>query len=207
MLSTAEYAGEYRNCVSMDGVDRSEWVDHRCCRISTRARVRVYATHSTSQVVRATAGIDDPRATRDFKGSLRGTRDPFHKLLALVGLLARRQVDRRFELVRYNLQHGAGVPPSRPQRPADQQVVPHPYESDLVPDAFRSSTTSACTVRSGGALADWNEAWRSDQFTARSDALTLFIGATGMNGYDSARRSWMERFGIQINKNVYQQRC
>lgn len=30
--------------------------------------------------------------------------------------------------------------------------------------------------------------------------LTLFIGATGMNGYDFREKILMERFGIQINK-------
>lgn len=54
MLSTAEYAEEYRNwCASMDGVDRSEWVDHRLLPDPNRARVRVYATHSTHKSLSA----------------------------------------------------------------------------------------------------------------------------------------------------------
>src|SRR6202012_5311045 len=51
-----------------------------------------------------------------------------------------------------------------------------------------------------GALADWNEAWRSDQFVLDPTRVTLFIGKTGMNGYDFREKILMDRFGIQINK-------
>jgi arginine decarboxylase len=51
-----------------------------------------------------------------------------------------------------------------------------------------------------GALAEWNEAWRSDQFVLDPTRVTLFIGKTGMNGYDFREQILMDRFGIQINK-------
>jgi arginine decarboxylase len=73
-------------------------------------------------------------------------------------------------------------------------------ESDLVPDGFRSSAVSSYRQVRQGALAEWNDAWRSDQFVLDPTRVTLFIGKTGMNGYEFREKILMDRFGIQINK-------
>ena len=73
-------------------------------------------------------------------------------------------------------------------------------EADLVPEEFRASSVSSYRQVRQGALAEWNEAWRSDQFVLDATRVTLFIGKTGMNGYDFREKILMERFGIQINK-------
>jgi arginine decarboxylase len=49
-------------------------------------------------------------------------------------------------------------------------------------------------------LAEWNEAWRSDQFVLDPTRVTLFVGKTGMKGYDFREKILMDQFGIQINK-------
>jgi arginine decarboxylase len=73
-------------------------------------------------------------------------------------------------------------------------------ESDLVPDEFRLSAVSSYRQVRQGALAEWNEAWRSDQFVLDPTRVTLYVGQTGMNGYDFREKILMDRFGIQINK-------
>ncbi len=73
-------------------------------------------------------------------------------------------------------------------------------EADLVPEEFRASAVSSYREVRQGALAEWNEAWRSDQFVLDPTRVTLFLGNTGMNGYDFREKILMERFGIQINK-------
>jgi arginine decarboxylase len=73
-------------------------------------------------------------------------------------------------------------------------------ESDLVPEEFRASAVSSYRQVRQGALAEWNEAWRSDQFVLDPTRVTLFVGNTGMNGYDFREKILMDRFGIQINK-------
>ncbi|HTM84331.1 MAG TPA: amino acid decarboxylase, partial [Mycobacterium sp.] len=50
------------------------------------------------------------------------------------------------------------------------------------------------------ALAEWNEAWRSDEFVLDPTRATLFLGNTGMTGYDFRENILMKQFGIQINK-------
>jgi arginine decarboxylase len=73
-------------------------------------------------------------------------------------------------------------------------------ESDLVPEEYRASHVSSYREVRQGALDEWNEAWRSDQFVLDPTRVTLFLGKTGMNGYDFREKILMERFGIQINK-------
>lgn len=73
-------------------------------------------------------------------------------------------------------------------------------EADLVPDEFRSGSVKSYRQVRLGALAEWNEAWRSDQFVLDPTRLTLFIGKTGMNGFDFREKILMDRYGIQINK-------
>src|SRR6202008_1209383 len=73
-------------------------------------------------------------------------------------------------------------------------------EPALVPDHFRLSAVSSYRQVRQGALAEWNEAWRSDQFVLDPTRVTLYVGQTGMNGYDFREKILMDQFGIQINK-------
>jgi arginine decarboxylase len=195
----------------MDGVDRSEWVDRRLLPDPARARVRVYATHSTHKSLSAfrQASMVHIR-DQDFKALTRDafveaflthtSTSPNQQLLASLDL-ARRQVDiEGFELVR-NVYNMALVFRHRVRK---DRLIGKWFrildESDLVPDEFRASCVSSYREVRQGALAEWNEAWRSDQFVLDATRVTLFIGKTGMNGYDFREKILMERFGIQINK-------
>ncbi len=211
-LVSQKYAAEYRDwCASMEGVDRSEWVTRRLLPDPSRSRVRVYATHSTHKSLSAfrqssMIHIRD----QDFKALTRDAFDeaflthtstsPNQQLLASLDL-ARRQVDiEGFELVRhvYNM---ALVFRHRVRKDA---LISKWFrildESDLVPDEYRTSMVSSYREVRQGALAEWNEAWRSDQFVLDPTRATLFIGKTGMNGFVFREKILMERFGIQINK-------
>ncbi|MDD4867972.1 MAG: amino acid decarboxylase [Mycobacterium sp.] len=212
MLASPEYAADYREwSASMEGVDRSEWLTRRLLPDPTRARVRVYATHSTHKSLSALrqASMIHVR-DQDFQARARDafteaflthtSTSPNQQLLASLDL-ARRQVDiEGFELVRhvYNMalvfRHRVRKDPliSKWFRILD--------ESDLVPDEFRSSLVSSYRQVRQGALAEWNEAWRSDQFVLDPTRVTLFVGKTGMNGYDFREKILMDRFGLQINK-------
>jgi len=212
MLASPEYAGEYRRwSAEMDGVDRSEWVTRRLLPDPARARVRVYATHSTHKSLSAFRQSSMIHVRdQDFKALTRDAFDeaflthtstsPNQQLLASLDL-ARRQVDiEGFELVRhvYNM---ALVFRHRVRKDAlISRWLRILDESDLVPDEFRASTVSSYRQVRQGALAEWNEAWRSDQFVLDPTRVTLFIGRTGMNGYDFRENILMKRFGIQINK-------
>jgi arginine decarboxylase len=212
MLSSRSYAEEYRQWrSSMENIERADWVNHRLLPDPTRARVRVYATHSTHKSLSALRQAsmihvrdqDFKALTRDAFGEAFLTHtstSPNQQLLASLDL-ARRQVDiEGFQLVRgvYDM---ALVFRHRVRK--DRQISKWFRildESDLVPDQFRASAVSSYRQVRQGALAEWNEAWRSDQFVLDPTRVTLFVGRTGLNGYDFREKILMDRFGIQINK-------
>src|ERR1700761_590302 len=212
MLSSPAYAKEYRQWrASMEGVDRAQWTQHQLRPDPKRARVRVYATHSTHKSLSALRQAsmvhirdqDFKALTRDAFGEAFLTHtstSPNQQLLASLDL-ARRQVDiEGFQLVRgvYDM---ALVFRHRVRK---DRLIGKWFrildESDLVPDQFRASAVSSYRQVRQGALADWNEAWRSDQFVLDPTRVTLYVGQTGMNGYDFREEILMDRFGIQINK-------
>ncbi len=212
LLAAPEYAVEHQNWLaSMEGVNRSEWVERALLPDPGRARVRVYATHSTHKSLSAfrQASMIHVR-DQDFNSRARDafgeaflthtSTSPNQQLLASLDL-ARRQVDMEgFQLVRqvYDM---ALVFRHRVRK---DRLISKWFsildESDLVPEEFRASTVSSTASIRQGALAEWNEAWRSDQFVLDPTRVTLFIGNTGMTGFDFREKVLMERFGIQINK-------
>lgn len=211
-LDSPEYAEEYRRWwESMSGVDRAEWVDRRLYPDPAQARVRVYSTHSTHKSLSALRQASMVHVRdQDFKALTcdafneafltHTSTSPNQQLLASLDL-ARRQVDiEGFDMVR-NVYNMALVFRHRVRK---DRLVNKWFrildESDLVPDDFRSEGVSSYRQVRQGALAEWNEAWRSDQFVLDPTRVTLFIGKTGMNGYDFREKILMERYGIQINK-------
>ncbi len=211
-LASPQYAKEYRRWrKSMDGVDRAERGSHRLLPDPELARVRVYATHSTHKSLSALrqASMIHLR-DQDFQSLTRETfteaflthtsTSPNQQLLASLDL-ARRQVDLEgFDMVR----HVYDMALVFRHRVRKDRLIGKWFrildESDLVPDEFRSSEVSSYRQVRQGALAEWNEAWRSDQFVLDPTRVSLFIGETGINGYDFREKILMERFGIQINK-------
>ncbi|GAB3020305.1 aminotransferase class I/II-fold pyridoxal phosphate-dependent enzyme [Mycobacterium bourgelatii] len=212
MLASPEYAEEYRKWrESMEGVPRSEWVDRPLLPDPARARVRVYATHSTHKSLSAfrQASMIHIR-DQDFNARARDafgeaflthtSTSPNQQLLASLDL-ARRQVDiEGFQLVRQTYDMALVFR----HRVRKDRLISKWFrildESDLVPEEYRASHVSSYREVRQGALDEWNEAWRSDQFVLDPTRVTLFLGKTGMNGYDFREKILMERFGIQINK-------
>ncbi|MGH3848008.1 MAG: hypothetical protein ACRDS0_42365, partial [Pseudonocardiaceae bacterium] len=211
MLASPEYAEEYRRWrTSMDGVDRAGWANHLLLPDPSRARVRVYATHSTHKSLSALRQAsmihirdqDFHRSSDAFAEAFltHTSTSPNQQLLASLDL-ARRQVDiEGFQLVR----HVYNMALVFRHRVRKDRLISKWFrildESDLVPDEFRTSTVSSYRQVRQGALAEWNEAWRSDQFVLDPTRVSLFIGKTGMSGYDFRVKTLMDQFGIQINK-------
>jgi arginine decarboxylase len=212
MFSSPTYAKEYKQWqASIEGVERADWVDRPLRPDPDRARVRVYATHSTHKSLSALRQAsmihvrdqDFQALTRDMflEAFLTHTStSPNQQLLASLDL-ARRQVDiEGFQLVR-SVYDMALVFRHRVRK---DRLISKWFrildESDLVPDQFRLSAVSSYRQVRQGALAEWNEAWRSDQFVLDPTRVTLYVGQTGMNGYDFREKILMDRFGIQINK-------
>ncbi|BBY53839.1 amino acid decarboxylase [Mycolicibacillus koreensis] len=215
-LASPAYAREYQKWRETmtgfePGEDRAHWVQQRLLPDPQRARVRVYATHSTHKSLSALrqASMIHIR-DQDFGAHSRDafteaflthtSTSPNQQLLASLDL-ARRQVDLEgFQLVRgvYDM---ALVFRYRIRRdPLISKWFRILDEFDLVPEQYRASAVKSYRQVRQGALAEWNEAWRSDDFVLDPTRATLYVGDTGMTGYDFREKILMERFGIQINK-------
>src|ERR1700684_3262066 len=67
----------------------------------------------------------------------------------------------------------------------------------MTPAEYRPSGIDQ-PLRAG--LADWVKAWSNDEFVLDPSRITIYIGATGIEG-DTFKRSYlMDRYGVQINK-------
>src|SRR6185312_15535356 len=69
--------------------------------------------------------------------------------------------------------------------------------SDLIPAEFRPSGIGQ-PLRSG--LKNMQIAWRTDEFALDPTRVTIYIGATGIDGDTFKRVHLMDRHGVQINK-------
>jgi arginine decarboxylase len=212
MLVSPSYANEFDEWQSsMEDVDRADWAHHRLLPDPSRARVRVYATHSTHKSLSALrqASMIHVR-DEDFNNLTRETFDeaflthtstsPNQQLLASLDL-ARRQVDiEGFTMVRDAYNMALAFRQRVQNDPRISKWFRILDEADLVPEQHRPSRVSSYRRDRDGVLADWDQAWASDEFVLDATRVTLYTGATGMNGYDFREKILMDRFGIQINK-------
>jgi arginine decarboxylase len=73
-------------------------------------------------------------------------------------------------------------------------------ERDLVPDSYRCDDGMSYEQSDDGDLAGWDQAWRDNEFVLDPTRVTLYLGKTGMNGFEFRQDVLMDRYGIQINK-------
>src|ERR1019366_5857049 len=66
-----------------------------------------------------------------------------------------------------------------------------------IPAPYRSSGTDQ-PLRSG--LPNMIKAWDNDEFVLDPSRITIYIGATGIDGDAFKRSQLMDRYGVQINK-------
>jgi arginine decarboxylase len=208
-LASPAYAAEYaRWRAEMADVPRAEWAGHRLLPDPARARVRVYSTHSTHKSLSAlrqasmihVRDADFNKQTREAFGEAYLTHtstSPNQQLMASLDL-ARRQVDiEGFAMVRSAYKMALAFR----QRVHADRLLKRWFtildEADLVPSTYRRSTQAA----SGISQVDrWNASWASDEFVLDPTRVTLYIGHTGLNGYEFREDVLSNRFGIQINK-------
>ncbi len=175
-----------------------------------KARVRVYATHSTHKTLTSLRqGSMIHVWDQDFKDKAEEafheaymthtSTSPNYQILASLDV-GRRQVEMEgYELVQRQLEFAMTL---------REQVLVHPLMkryfrilrvSDIVPLEYRESAVESYYNAETG----WNNldsAWRTDEFALDPSRVTLCIGATGVDGDTFKNKYLMDKFGIQINK-------
>lgn len=215
-MKTPEYAERYAKFKADFDVGDSAFDDEdkvlntRLMPDPEKARVRVYATHSTHKTLTALRqGSMIHVWDQDFKDKAEEafheaymthtSTSPNYQILASLDV-GRRQVELEgYELVQRQLELAMTL---------REQVLNHPLlkkyfrfltVKDLVPDAYRESAVESYFNPETG----WNnleQAWRTDEFALDPSRATLAIGATGVDGDTFKNKMLMDQYGIQINK-------
>ena len=213
-MKTDDYAKRYAEFKS--GFGAKDWdndkklLDTRLMPDPAKARVRVYATHSTHKTLTSLRqGSMIHVWDQDFKDKAEEafheaymthtSTSPNYQILASLDV-GRRQVEMEgYELVQRQLELAMTL---------REQVLNHPLlkkyfrflrVSDLVPLEYRESAVESYYNAETG----WNNldmAWRTDEFAMDPSRATLCIGATGVDGDTFKNKYLMDKYGIQINK-------
>ncbi|ROR02407.1 arginine decarboxylase [Delftia acidovorans] len=195
---------------SIDWEDDQQLLETRLIPDPAKARIRVYATHSTHKTLTALRqGSMIHIWDQDFKDKAEESfheaymthtsTSPNYQILASLDV-GRRQVELEgYELIQRQLELAMSL---------REQVLHHPLLrryfrflriGDLVPLAYRESGVDNYYNDETG----WDNlevAWRSDEFVLDPSRATLVIGTTGMDGDTFKNKELMDRYSIQINK-------
>ena len=214
MLPTPEYAERY--ATFKQGFSDKDWADDdkilntRLIPDPAKARVRVYATHSTHKTLTALRqGSMIHGWDQDFKDKAEEAfheaymthtaTSPNYQILASLDV-GRRQVELEgYELVQRQLELAMTLREQVLKHPLLKRYVRFLRVSDLVPDAYRESAVESYYNKDTG-WDNFESAWRTDEFAMDPSRATLAIGATGVDGDTFKNQYLMDKYGIQINK-------
>ena len=211
-LVSSEYRAEYERWQERMGeVDPADRARYPLMADPDRARVRVYATQSTHKSLSALRqgsmihiwDQDFERLTREAftEAYLTHTStSPNQELTASLDL-ARRQVDLEgFEMVRTAYRMALAFRHRVAHDPDINAWFRILDEADLVPDTYRATGVPSYQQSDDGDLAGWDQAWQHNEFVLDPTRVTLYLGQTGVNGFEFRQDYLMNRYGIQINK-------
>lgn len=213
-LPSPEYAARYAEFQA--GFPDEAWDDDervlgtRLLPDPAKARVRVFATHSTHKTLTALRqGSMIHVWDQDFRDKAEDafheaymthtSTSPNYQILASLDV-GRRQVELEgYELVQRQLELAMTLREQVLNHPLLKRYMRFLRVSDLVPDAYRESGVLSYYNQETG----WNNleaAWRNDEFALDPSRCTLAIGATGVDGDTFKNQYLMDKYGIQINK-------
>jgi arginine decarboxylase len=194
---------------ALDPDDDATWLDRPLLPDPERVRVRVYATHSTHKTLTALRQGSMIHVNDDDYEH--GVRAPFHEaymthtstspnyqILASLDV-GRRQVELEgYDLVQCSIQNAVALRERIRSDPLLQTYFRVLGPGDMIPSEYRPSGLAQFFDPALG-WANFEGAWRSDEFVLDPTRVTVDVGRTGMDG-DTFKKLLMERFDIQVNK-------
>ncbi|WP_395728705.1 aminotransferase class I/II-fold pyridoxal phosphate-dependent enzyme [Nakamurella sp.] len=190
------------------GASDEELLDTRLIPDPARARVRVYATQSTHKTLTSLRqGSMIHMFDQDFGQKVEETfheaymahtsTSPNYQILASLDLGRRQAALEGFELVQKQVEYAMRLRDAVDNHPLLRKYMRCLTTADLIPEQFRPSGIGQ-PLRSG--LKNMQMAWRTDEFALDPSRITIYIGATGIDGDTFKRVYLMDRHGVQINK-------
>ncbi len=211
-LRLPEYRERYDAQVSeigpVDAAADEVLLERRLTPDPARARVRVYATQSTHKTLTSLRqGSMIHVWDQNFAHKVEETfheaymthtsTSPNYQILASLDL-GRRQGDLEgFELVVKQIENAMRLRDAVDNHPLLSKYMRCLTTADLIPAEYRPAGIDQ-PLRSG--LPNMIKAWDCDEFVLDPSRITIYIGATGIEGDSFKRKQLMDRYGVQINK-------
>jgi arginine decarboxylase len=173
-----------------------------------RARVRVYATQSTHKTLTSLRqGSMIHVFDQDFGQKVEESfheaymahtsTSPNYQILASLDLGRRQGALEGFELVQKQVEYAMRLRDAVDNHPLLSKYMRCLTTADLIPREFRPSHIDQ-PLRSG--LPNMARAWTEDEFVLDPSRITIYIGASGIDGDTFKRKYLMDLYGVQINK-------
>jgi arginine decarboxylase len=202
-----EYARYAENIQSVRGDDEA-LLDMRLLPDPTRARVRVYATHSTHKTLTSLRqGSMIHVFDQDYSQKVEETfheaymahtsTSPNYQILASLDLGRRQAALEGFELVQKQVEYARDLRDAIDNHPLLHRYLRCLTTPELIPAQYRPTGIDR-PFRSGRTA--MTRAWEQDEFVLDPCRITLYIGPTGIDGDTFKHVHLMDRFGVQINK-------
>jgi len=204
----AEYARFHEETGPVDAADDDTLLNRRLIPDPARARVRVYSTQSTHKTLTSLRQGSMIHVTdQDFSQKVEETfheaymthtsTSPNYQILASMDLGRRQAALEGFELVQKQVENAMRLRDAVDHHPLLSKYMRCLMTKDLIPAEYRSSGIDQ-PLRSG--LPNMITAWENDEFVLDPSRITIYIGATGIDGDHFKRGHLMDRYGVQINK-------
>jgi arginine decarboxylase len=212
LLRLPEYKQRYNEFAedvgAIDAADDEVLLDRRLLPDPARARVRVYSTQSTHKTLTSLRqGSMIHVWDQDFSQKVEETfheaymthtsTSPNYQILASLDLGRRQAALEAFELVQKQIENAMRLRDAVDHHPLLSKYMRCLTTGDLIPGEFRPTGIDQ-PLRSG--LPNMIKAWESDEFVLDPSRITIYIGATGIEGDSFKRSHLMDRYGVQINK-------
>jgi arginine decarboxylase len=211
-LRLPEYRAQYDKFAeevgAIDAADDDVLLNRRLVPDPARARVRVYSTQSTHKTLTSLRqGSMIHVYDQDFSQKVEETfheaymthtsTSPNYQILASLDLGRRQAALEGFELVVKQIENAMRLRDTVDNHPLLSKYMRCLTTADLIPAEFRPSGIDQ-PLRSG--LPNMIRAWEADEFVLDPSRVTIYIGATGIDGDEFKRSHLMDRYGVQINK-------
>ena len=211
-LRLPEYREQHQEFLNevgaVDAADDEVLLERRLLPDPARARVRVYSTQSTHKTLTSLRqGSMIHVFDQDFSQKVEETfheaymthtsTSPNYQILASLDLGRRQAALEGFELVVKQIESAMRLRDAVNNHPLLSRYMRCLTTADLIPAGYRPTGIDQ-PLRAG--LANWVKAWENDEFVLDPSRITIYIGATGINGDAFKRSHLMDRYGVQINK-------
>ena len=206
--SRQRYDAQAAEVGAIDAADDEVLLERRLTPDPARARVRVYSTQSTHKTLTSLRqGSMIHVWDQDFGQKVEATfheaymthtsTSPNYQILASLDLGRRQAALEGFELVQKQIENAMRLRDAVDHHPLLSKYMRCLTTADLIPAEYRPTCIDQ-PLRSG--LPNMIKAWDCDEFVLDPSRITIYIGATGIEGDSFKRRHLMDRYGVQINK-------